>query len=419
MTTWSALDQLLPELQRRILLHLESFDTLHAFILASPRIHQVFRLNRKAILSKIARRRFSPAAIRDILATEKLREIEKPPFSRDTVLQFFSKDFHALDDFHGFILPPPLSTRLAKLDRTVRFFINDYAQNTLPIVTQLSLSERPAIATKYEYNCDPPQSPVSRSESDRLRRAFCRFETYRQLFSRCSSDLPYDHRNCDAEPPLTVYEQAERFFQHTPAYQAVEVACVRDYLHRRMRGVFDQVEDELVQRLRADDTDSGDKHRQYGYQYSTHEGCHQQWVTTDHFFGYSGKYDQYNHIEYLCSLGLPYIRTLLESAGDQRHDLLLRESLYCSGQYDRCFITEALGLDHLVCNDQLYGWYDRDIESCLDEASRLDLPAGWLWAHEKPYYSGLVDLHDKAFRDWGYVFWDLKRLQQAGVPDME
>ena len=422
MAACSALDLLVPELQRRILLQLESFDTLYAFILASPRIHQVFRLNRKAVLSKIARRRFSPAAIRDVLAIEKLREIENPPFSRDTLLLFFSEGFCGLDEYHHFILPLPLLNKLVKLDRTIGFFTNDYAQNTLPILAQLNHPERPAIATEYKDNCGTPQSAISRSESDRLRRAFCRFETYRQLFCRCSTNKNYDHNKCLFEHPprLDAYEQAERFFQDSPAYQAVEIACVRDYLHRRMRGAFDLVEDEIVHRLQAECPNLRDEHRGLEWDYWTHEGRHQHFVSNEDYFGYSGKQVQNEHIEYLFSLGLPYVRTLLESAGDERHDLLLRKDNYCYVQEETDFITAALGLDSLTSSDRLYGWRVRHRDSCLDEETRLDVPPGWLWAHQDDgYYAGVVNDYDKGLRDWGYVFWDLERLQKAGVPDLE
>ena len=136
-------------------------------------------------------------------------------------------------------------------------------------------------------------------------------------------------------------------------------------------------------------------------------------------FGYSGKCMQSFHIEYLLMLGLPYIRSILESTGDERRNLLLCTKSRCLAYIQIPFITAALGLDSLNVHNELYGWFDRNIDSCLDKNSKADLPRGWLWAHTEDYYPGLVDADAKGFRDWGHVFWDAGRLQNAGVLDLE
>ena len=419
MTSQSALELLLPELQRRILSQTDSFESLYSLIRASPRLYQVFRLNKQITLSNLACRQFDPATIRAALGIEKLRQIEHPPFSRDTVLQFFNLEYDEPTDFPQPILPLPVSTNLRKLDGTIRFLTNDYVQNTLPIVTQLSSSEHPAIRTEYKRDCGVPRPTISRSESFRLRRAFCRFETYRQLFSRCSLDINHDLQRCPSDPSLTVFEQAEKFFQHMPAHQAAEVACVRDYLHRRLRGVFDQVEDEVVQELQEECPNPMDRRQALEWAYYDTGGRLQDVAEDMHYFGYLGKIDQRHHIEHLTSLGLPYVRRLLESSGDERRNLLLRTGAGCYKQEDRDFVSAALGVDSFSGQRKMYRWRGRNIKSCLDERTKLDLPPGWLWAHKDNDYHSVVDLYAKGLRDWGYVFWDLERLQTAGVLDLE
>lgn len=419
MTSQSALELLFPELQQRILSQLDSFKSLYALIRASPRLHQVFRLNKKAILSNVACRRFDDATIRAALGIERLCQIEDPPFSRDTVLQYFSPAFDELNDYHKLTLPLPVSTKLAKLDGTLQFFTNDYVQNTLPIVADLNKLERPAIKTMYKSDCEAPRPTISRSESDRLRRAFCQFETYRQLFGRFASNFNLDPQRHLSESSLSIFEQAENFFGHMPAYQATEVACIRDYLHRRLRGLFDQVEDYFVQELQAGCPNPRDIQQARDWYYDINGGRHDFLIYDEHYFGYNGKNCQQAHLEHLSSLGLPYIRRLLESAGDERQDLLLRNEVSDWNDDDRGFLTAALGLDSLYWNDEIYGWYDRDIESCLDKETRSDLPPGWLWAHSNNHYRGVVDTHSKGLRDWGYVFWDLERLQRVGILNLE
>ena len=412
------LERLWPEIQQQIFIQLGSFNSLHALIAASPRMYQVFRLNKKMIMSTVTRRQFDSTAIQAALAIEKLYQIQDPPFSEDTVLTFFDVDLRELEDTHNSILPLPVSIKLGKLDGVVRFFTEDYAQNTLPILVQLKESKKPIIKTEYKRNCHFPKSELSRSETNRLRRAFCRFETYRQLFSRFSSDFNDDVRQCCYEKPLTAYRQAELFFQNKPAYQAAEIACIRDYLHRRLRGVFDQVEDEIVQEVQAGCPNP--KNKNEGLDWDWNNGGRHQYLEDDmDYFGYSGQYMQSYHIEYLLMLGLPYVRRILESTGDERRNLLRCSESGCLGYIQKDFITAALGLDPLTGNNEQYGWFDRNVDSCLDENSKADLPRGWLWAHTKDYYHGLVDVDAKGLRDWGYVFWDAERLHNAGVLDLE
>lgn len=419
MSGHSPLEQLLPEVQRHILLQTDSFVTLHALILASPRIFQVFLQNKKATLSAVARRQFDSTAIEAALAVEELHQLEPPPFSRNTVLRFFDLNSDKLYGSHDSVLPLPVSNKLGKLDRTVLFFIEDYSQNTLPILAQLGKSKPRNIKTEYKHNRQAPKLELSRGESKRLRRAFCRFETYRQLFSRCSADLNHDLRQCPFEPSLTVYEQAEMFFQNTPAYLAAEVACVRDYLHRRLRGVLDRVENEIVQEAQAGCPHPKDQNEAYDWLWDN--GKPYQFLGDDmHYLGYNGKDRQSLLIEHLLSLGLPYIRRILESAGGERQGLLFLRDFRCYAQDERDFITAALGLDPLgSIGQERYERLDMGIDCCLDESSKLDLPPGWLWAHARDYYHGLVDVDAKGLRDWGYVFWDRERLQKAGILDLE
>ena len=420
MTGDSALELLLPELQQQILLQLESFDTLHALILASPRLYQVFRINKQITISTIARRRFHRAAIQDALAIERLTQLERPPFSQKTVLSFFKSTPDQQCQSSDSILPLSVSIGLCKFDATIQFFINDYAENTLPILSQLRSSNDSSIQTLYRTNDrDPPQIRLSKLESYSLRRAFCRFDTYRQLFARCTSSLDHDLRRCYRNPPLSVFQQGQMFFQHTPAYQVAEIACVRDYLCRRLRGIFDQVEDETVQALQAECPNPRDKQQAMDWDVDT--GGRYEYFQEDetHPLNYGGKYYQRHHIEHLLSLGLPYIQRVLQAAGDERKDLLLRDNLQlkCDAQHERHFLTAALGLDPMTSHSEQYGWLRMDLKSWPDQETHLEAPPGWLWAHSDGFYAGLVDSASKGLRDWGYVFWDLDRLQKTGVLD--
>lgn len=426
MAEESVLESLSPELQRLILLQLDSFEALHALILASPRFYQLFKINRETAFSAIARRRFHRAAVWEALAIERLAQVEKPPYSRKNVLRFFDFTPSDLDPPPNTILPLSVSTGLCKTDKVIRLFTTDYAENSLPILAQLQSSDTASIRTQYRMNIyDPPSFHLSDLELTRLRRAFFRFETYRILFARCPLGLEHDDHNVQRSHPVApVFEQGKKFFRSSPAYHIAEIACVRDYLYRRLRGIFDQVEDETVRALQAEcpnpmntesaldwDAKNGWRYHDYFFEHDDH--------LDDHLFTYNGKFNQHLHIEHLLSLGLPYILKILEATGDERRDLLLHGKRDWYTHHETRFLTAALA--HYSFSRPSKRWRRRqtDPTPSSHQAIKANAPPGWLWAHGEHGYSDLAVDTYKGLRDWRYVFWDLDRLQNAGILDRD
>ena len=96
MAKMSALEMLAPELQLQILLNANTPDDLQALIRASPRLCQVYLLNKEIILSAVARRQFHPAVISDALFIATISQLNHP-LSRDTVLELcetYPSDLH-------------------------------------------------------------------------------------------------------------------------------------------------------------------------------------------------------------------------------------------------------------------------------------------------------------------------------------
>ena len=319
-----------------------------------------------------------------------------------------------------------MSIRLCRIDKTVRFFINDYCQNTLPILTQLKSSPDLIVApnhviqTHYTQKENEPSFYLSESELSRLRRAFHRFEIYRQLIARCSSEQDHrDHKHHDwlSESSLTLLELGQLFFHNTLLYEVAEIACVRDYLYRRIRGMFDLVEDVAVDALQAECPNP--KTLQEAEDWDSASGRGYGVFSNKKYllFSIRGKLDQRHHIEHLLSLGLPYIRTVIQAIGRERQSLLLCEDINCYTPFTE-FLTAALGLDDIFPDPvATFGWLKTKRDWCLTEMDRRQAPSGWLWAHTDGEYRGLVDRSWKGLRDWGYVFWDLERLQNAGILD--
>ena len=406
MTELSALEMLAPELQLRILLNVDTPEDLHALIQASPRLFHVFLLNKDTILAAVARRQFHPAVILDAIYFAKIAQLEQP-LSRETVLELcrtYPGNLHERN-----ILPIPWSVALCKLARNIKVFIEDYARNTLPLMESLGKSLVVDVLTEYQPENPVFYSQLSDSEIGRLQRAFCRFEIYRYLFARCSSELDHNVQNCSHMPALDPEEQASHFLRKLPDFQVAELNCVRDYLYRRLRGVFDRLEDEAFNSLPPEALDFGEE--------GDVESA--EWDSALWLFCKSGKGYQNQHLEHLLSLGLSYIHQIFQSTGDEQRDLFIRHiDIAVTNHMESLFITRALeasGFNPVGKDIPLLPETDPPFVYETNADLELDIPDAWQWAYPRAPPFILSDFLDKGLRDWGFVFWDLGRLRESGI----
>lgn len=400
----STLEMFAPELQLQILLNAATPDNLHALLRASPRLYQVFLLNKETVLSAVARRQFHPAVISDALFFANISQLEQP-LPRDFVLESCRSYPNKLDE--GTVIPIPISTALCKLARNLRFFIQDYTQNSLPLMTDLGRSLDVEVLPEYQ-----PENPVSDfqlsdSETGRLQRAFCRFEIYRHLFARCSAERNHNTRRCDHSPPVTPAEQGSLFLEQLSDFQVTEINCIRDYLYRRLRGIFNQLEENALATLSPENfvfDEDGDVE-------------YEEWTSGVWFFTKSGKRYQDQHIEHLMSLGLAYIRQIFESTGDKQKSLFLRDDAVVT-HAESDFITRALdllGLNPAGEDVPLIDETDPPFVYKVNADVALDIPDAWQWAYPQGPPVKLSEFYTKGLRDWGFVFWDMGRLRESGI----
>ena len=402
----SALEKLAPEIQLQILLSADTADDLCALIQASPRLYNVFSLNKDAILSAVACRQFHPAVISDALFFARISQLEQP-LPRDTVLELCK--VYPSERHEGTVIPIPTSVALCKLARSIKFFIEDYARNTLPIMEELGRSLDIDILSEYWPEKPIAYSQLSHSETGRLQRAFCRFEIYRYLFARCHSELDHNTRECGDMPSLTSAEQASLFLEKFPDFQVAEINCIRDYLYRRLRGILSRLEDKAVDTLAPEifnfdpegDVESA------------------EWSSGVWLFTESGQSYQDSHIEHLMSLGIPYIRRVFESKGEEQKDLFIRHiDIAVVNHIERDFITsaiESLGRNPAWRDVPLSAETQQSFVHELNADAGLDIPDSWQWAYSGMPPMGLEDSTIKGLRDWGFVFWDHNRLCESGI----
>ena len=322
-------------------------------------------------------------------------------------MQFCKNYPSELDD--GLTFPITTSVALCELAGNLRFFIEDYARNTLPIMKGLGQSLEIDILSEYTSENPVSYSELSDSEVGRLQRAFCRFEIYRHLFARCSTEFDHDPRTCPDLPSMTPAEQASLFLEKFPDFQVTEINCIRDYLYRRLRGTCRRLEDKafdtLAPELLTFDQD-GD--------YETAE-----WRSGLYLFTNNGKDRQKHHLEHLMSLGLAYIRRVFESTGEEQKNLFIRHVPgNCIQHLEREFITSAfdcLGLNPAGHGIPFLANTDPPFVYRINTDVELDIPDAWQWAHPRGPPWGLSDDDSKGLRDWGYVFWDRDRLRESGI----
>ena len=414
MHTDSALEMLSPELQQKVLLLLEDLGTLNNLIRASPRFYQVFRLNKSTILSTIALGQFHPAVQPEAMAIAKLAHFQDqtqrhPQLQRDMAVDF-------CDTFPTQTLSwcesndlGPVSTHLCKLERNVRFFMADYVRNTLPILDQLGQSLDLDILSEYPPYSRRIKFQLSSTEIGRLQRAFCRIEIYRRLFSRCSHDSPHGIHKCIMNSRLTAAQQATLFLQDLPPFQITEIACIRDYLFRRLRGILDDLENEAVQTLPL----KAMTFRRFD------EAA--RWRSPLYVFTTDAHHELENHLEHLISLGLPYLRGILQSTGEEQREWFLHyvRGVEILSHFERHFLSKALQSlgpnPNAIVDYNAYSFIKKDFTPACDENGYSELPQGWLWGHYHLPPYGLLNTGHKGLRDWGYVFWDYDRLHESGI----
>ncbi|KAL8688570.1 MAG: hypothetical protein Q9218_005549 [Villophora microphyllina] len=257
-----------------------------------------------------------------------------------------------------------MTTSLDKLGPIIQWFVQDYKENALDFLT--------SVGTQYklEQDAEVLNSDLSDTECGRIQRAFCVFEAFRHLF---------------AAPENTVVDlyfssQTKRFLSVFAPDEVEEVSCIRDYMTRRLWGVFEDIERDALQQ------ESDGPIRKLG----------QDFEPVD-WFSYPAKAIHLQYMEYMMSLGLPFLQEVFQSDGFKRANLIISNSC-CRTKY----LTEALsGLRSPSYEPPDFddGHYDGQI----DYANRGRLPRDF----------GRLLL--KGLRDWGYMFWSEHRLQASGI----
>ena len=122
-----------------------------------------------------------------------------------------------------------------------------------------------------------------------------------------------------------------------------------------------------------------------------------------------GKYHQDRNIEHLITLGMRYVRMILEATGNERRDLMLHDTdTFCGGLSARGFITDALGPlglesplgEHAAVN------VPGELSLLISYDYSFLVPPWWVWLGSNGKHLNITDRSDKSLHDWIRVSWD-------------
>ena len=355
------LENLAPELQEFIIGAICDAKSLYALLRASPNCYRLFSLRRNVYLTELARRQFHPDVICDAWDTVKASQLPRRPTGSDMAgfCGTLARDMNLEIQY-----PLEMSIRLCKLSNRVDWCVQEFSKLTLSLLDKLGET------MQLDQDSKAIHATLSATETGRLQRAFCRFETNRYL-------KPHRYGQSNKAFP----RRTEIYLKEFEDCEVEEIVSIRDFLALRVLRVFQDIESPPVS----------------------------MWKTSETRF----KYDGIQFIDDMLSLGLPFLQELFQSDRTLAAELVLKgiehqRGFPISGTYWGDPSNLALEVYITMYTNRLRSEFQGDeIGLCS---------MGWLWAHYKCDRSRdhrafvLRDL-----RDCGYVFWDAPRLSASGI----
>jgi hypothetical protein len=391
------------ELISAILSSVSSADDLFAFLRASIRMYESFTGAKEKILSAVAHNSLDPRRLPDaLIALRCLRERRNTKGSRNEkpTIQIRSLSY-TIAEANNTIPPPPQLPlidliSLFKYQRVVEDFVQDYA-------------------SRHVVKYGGPS--LSSLELYRLRRAFYKYDTFQS-----SNNLANKMARSDCNRLVCA---ALVLDSASSPWEVEEVVCVHEYILRRLEDVFDQVEQDYVESVVAStqeaaklDGDANETSRP-SQDVTMWSGDHPSLFfayddenDNEHreFFWTTGKQSHYHAMQYLSTLGLPFLRDLFHTS-----DKSTRRKTVVKNFLTHSYTLTEILLDCTKSFEEEEQAFDSYRKLALEGDAPEKRNLGWLWANQyraTPYFASPCD---SDFRSWGYVFWDRARLDYLNV----
>jgi hypothetical protein len=394
----SHMEGLASELTLLILVEVDCEQSLYNLIRASRRCYHVFLTNKGKVLQSVLARKLSAEVIPYAVAVIAAAEASRHEITGHRIIKLI--ELWRQFDYSTHVLPLNFLVPILGLHRCVDHFVQEFADHVVPKLQQYAAASGNPPNLSFDARASSV-SPVSLSavERTRLQRAFYHFQIYGRLFGS-NPALTGAHIRSFSNQVVSYSAtlQYRLYLLKFPLWQVEELACIRQYLVSRIVPIFFSLEDEFVKTVLS----------------STHDTLQRQ-VDFDHedfFFSRKNKEGGQTHgIEKLLSKGIPFLRRLFESEGQERLNMVIynvRPSHDFLGKSLRLAASRArmVGDAQVSKTNGSVPIFSQDSPDQPNEA--------WIWS-EDYRLSSTFSSRGCDIRDWGYVFWDHNRLAFSGM----
>ncbi|KUJ18950.1 uncharacterized protein LY89DRAFT_582443 [Mollisia scopiformis] len=216
--------------------------------------------------------------------------------------------------------------------------------------------------------------PATSSEVARIQRAFYRFELYCNLFR--------DYEN----PPLSLAEQKEFFFNKFAPWENEQLTCIHNYLFELVSEVYNEM------------------------------------VEHDVTFGYyripRADISEPGEIETILARGLASLHSIiLAKTYNEKVQVLYPDLIESTDKFLHQALTAANDTnDNIWLEDYTEGDKIQKIRSPFFQDPDTGPSDVWFWANQEETRAHFINCEmRKSLREWGYVLWDRARLDALNV----
>ena len=415
------------DLQVMIMTRVPDTQTLASLLKAIPPLCPTFSSVREKILNKVLMNTYGAEIFPEAWAAAKVMVLPQKDLSRDERLGFL-KYYHRCRKLTKF---PEIDLRtlipMCQLHRALDYHVKRFSESAFQFIRSCAegLLEEEAHHQAVQTQIT---STLSFTEQVRLRRAFLRFQIYSRLL-----------RNVN--PPDE--EKGALVAQRMPSWEAEEIASVYRYITQSIQQTFDlagedflsayTIEAELANvvggvvdlqegAIRSSQIDPADSNA-VGQPQAT---AFQQRLTDQYEIRLKGDILEKPIINavglgddlyqarlkaHMLVSGLCFLRRLFESTGEARLALV-------SAKDDFSHFLQPPSMNLLFDYTLTAIWnYPKDsaTRDPNDPEPSQQSTLTWRWAHEEEASSDWRTGMFHSLRTWGYIFWDVNRMQASGI----
>ncbi|KAK4097055.1 hypothetical protein N658DRAFT_500929 [Parathielavia hyrcaniae] len=383
--------ELLPfEIQRLILAQSPTFNTLRAFVHASPQLHSVYVQDRQRIVRDFVEQSFDGFLVDAHAAYISGSESFQQSRSNAPTWEF-------IDAYRD-----QLATAVASASALAAQLPWDQVMHLIRFHCSIiePLTERYATWALAAMSSSPENRyPLSGTERRRIQRALYRLQIYCNVCGSRGERL-------SASSPLTGSVDRLRVLGVFLAWQIEEVLCIHEFAKDIYGGLLHRVAWDL------------DEARNPKYSHLS------LWEVREELLVLSGEPEQYKirqrSLDSMLCQGLTVLSAVLETTAHEELVELVRQSILLRPDYGFDWIDDDTTENYQEYRRQ--DWYSAE-DAAQDRRDKIsfgidtpDLPSlAWviLWEGEASNLFGAYV--PRTLARWGYVMWDAPRLQASGA----